>query len=353
MAYDLGLIEMYDKNATRDQVLGTYTDKRVLITGGSGCIGSNLVRALLEAQPDRITVLDDFSSSFSWNLPKHKSLEVVEGSILDEQRLKQVFYEKPDYVFHLAAHFANQNSIDHPETDLMVNGLGLLKVLEYSRLTEPERLVFAGSGCSVYGSHAEIPFVEGSVSLTLDTPYQIHKLLGELYCNHYNEIHGVRTAIGRFFNVFGPGEVPGRYRNVIPNFMWLAMHGRPLTITGTGDETRDFAYVGDIVNGLLRMGVIDAAIGESMNLASGTETSVKDLAKEIVDITKSKGGIRFGPKRAWDRSNRRLASIEKANRLTGYQSTVPFRKGLESVHKWLTDHKEQIVSSVGPSAGLW
>jgi UDP-glucose 4-epimerase len=344
---------MLDINATNEQILAAYSERKVLITGGAGCIGSNLVGSLLKAEPAKITVLDDFSSSFAWNLPKHGSLEVIEGSILDEQKMKQVFYEKPDYVFHLAAHFANQNSIDHPETDLMVNGLGLLKVLEYSRLTEPERLVFAGSGCSVYGSHAEIPFVEGSVSLTLDTPYQIHKLLGELYCNHYNEIHGVKTAIGRFFNVFGPGEVPGRYRNVIPNFMWLAMHDRPLTITGTGDETRDFAYVGDVVDGILRMGVIDSAIGEAMNLASGTETSVKTLANEIVGLTKSRGGIKFGPKREWDKSDRRLASIEKAQSLIGYRSTVPLRKGLDAVHNWLTDHKEHIVSSVGPSAGLW
>ena len=148
-------------------------------------------------KPKEIIVLDDFSSSYLWNLPKHESLTVVEGSILDEQKLKQVFNHRPDYIFHLAANFANQNSIDHPEIDLMVNGLGLLRVLEYSRLVEPERFVFAGSGCSVYGSHAEIPFVEGTVTLTLDTPYQIHKLLGELYCNHYLETYGIKTSIGR------------------------------------------------------------------------------------------------------------------------------------------------------------
>ncbi|MCK4565724.1 MAG: NAD-dependent epimerase/dehydratase family protein, partial [Candidatus Thorarchaeota archaeon] len=189
------------------EIINKYANRKVLITGGAGCIGSNMVRTLLQGEPAHIMVLDDFSSSYPWNLPKDPRLTVIDGSILDEQKLKEVFHKKPDYVFHLAAHFANQNSIDHPEDDLMVNGLGLLRVLEYSRLTDVRRLVFAGSGCSVYGSHAEIPFKEDTVSLKLDTPYQIHKLLGELYCNHYHEIHGLKTSIGRFFNVFGPSEV--------------------------------------------------------------------------------------------------------------------------------------------------
>jgi len=336
-----------------DEVMGSYTDKRILITGGAGCIGSNLVRTLIAAKPARITVLDDFSASFYWNLPTHPLLRVVEGSVLNEETLKHVFYEKPHFVFHLAAHFANQNSIDHPETDLMVNGLGLLRVLEYSRLVGVERFFFAGSGCSVYGSHAEIPFREEMVSLTLDTPYQIHKLLGELYCNHYLETYGLPTTIGRFFNVYGPGEVPGRYRNVIPNFIWLAMHNRPLTITGTGDETRDFAYVADIVNGILRMGVIEEAIGQAINLASGKETGIRELAETIVEITGSSGGITYGPKREWDKSNRRLASIDKAKRILGYEPTMNLRKGLENVYHWLVEHREDIERSVNPMNLLW
>jgi UDP-glucose 4-epimerase len=330
-----------------------YSDCVILITGGAGCIGSNMVRALLPLKPKLVIVLDDFSSSYSWNLPRDDRLTVIDGSILDEQKLKQVFHKRPDYVFHLAAHFANQNSIDHPETDLMVNGLGLLRVLEYSRISDIKRLVFAGSGCSVYGSHAEIPFKEETVSLKLDTPYQIHKLLGELYCNHYHDIYGLETSIGRFFNVFGPGEVPGPYRNVIPNFMWKAMHNQPLMITGTGDETRDFAYVTDIVDGVLRMGVLDSAAGESMNLASGRETSVKDLATQINDITGNTAETIFGPKRDWDKSNRRLASIEKARKLIGYTPRTDFRKGLENVHDWLTVNRENIIKSVGPTAELW
>jgi nucleoside-diphosphate-sugar epimerase len=235
----------------------------------------------------------------------------------------------------------------------MVNGLGLLKVLEYSRLVEPQRFVFAGSGCSVYGSHAEIPFKEGTVSLKLDTPYQVHKLLGELYCNHYFETHEIPTTIGRFFNVYGPGEVPGRYRNVIPIFMWLAMHEKPLMITGTGEETRDFAYVGDIVEGVLRLGVCDKAIGEAMNLASASETSVKHLAEQVVNVTGSKSKIIHVSKRSWDKSNRRLASIEKARRLIGYEPKMDFKQGLENVYEWLTENREKIEGTMPPEYRLW
>jgi nucleoside-diphosphate-sugar epimerase len=338
---------------TSDEVLSQYEGKTILITGGAGCIGTNIVLALIRAQASKVVVLDDFSASYPWNLPKHPNLQVIVGSVLDDQRLKQSFYESPDFVFHLAAHFANQNSIDHPETDLMVNGLGLLKVLEYSRLSNPERIVFAGSGCSVYGSHAEIPFREETVSLTLDTPYQIHKLLGELYCNHYHAIFGLPTTIGRFFNVYGPGEVPGLYRNVIPNFMWLAMHGKPLTITGTGKETRDFAYVSDIVDGVLAMGVTNEAVGESINLASGTETSVKVLAQLVNDITGNEGGVKFLPKRDWDKSNRRLASIDKAKRILKFAPQTDFKSGLGKVYEWLKEHSQSIKQELGPTAGLW
>ena len=169
-----------------------YTEQTILITGGAGFIGSNLVRSLIPANPERIIVLDDFSSSYLWNLPRSSLLDVIQGSILDEEKLKHAFSLKPDFVFHMAAHFANQRSIDHPEPDLMVNGVGLFKVLEQSRRNDVERFVYAGSSCS-YGNHCNKPNCEKSVSLTLETPYQIHKLLGELYSNYFFETYGPST----------------------------------------------------------------------------------------------------------------------------------------------------------------
>ncbi|GAH79127.1 unnamed protein product, partial [marine sediment metagenome] len=230
-----------------EQHLNKYKGKNVLITGGAGCIGSSLTKALIKLWAAKIMVLDDLSSSEKWNVPIAPNVVFIEGTILNEEVLKRVFSEKPDFVFHLAAHFANQNSVDNPETDLMVNGLGTLKILQYAYLAEVKKFIFASSGCSVYGSQAPLPLKEDFVSIHLDSPYQITKLLGELYCNYFHDFYNLPLVICRFFNVYGPGEIPGRYRNVIPNFIWWALHNRRLPIMGTGKETRDFTFVEDIV----------------------------------------------------------------------------------------------------------
>jgi len=328
-----------------EEVLAHYTSKRVLITGGSGCIGSNLIKALLKAEAEKIVVIDDLSASYEWNLPKDPKVILIKGSILDEERMKRAFSYKPHYVFHLAAHFANQNSVDHPETDLLVNALGTLKTLEYTNLVGVERFVFASSGCSVYGSQAPLPLREDFVSLHLDTPYQINKLVGELYCNYFHDYYKLPVAIARYFNVYGPGEVPGRYRNVIPNFFWWAMHRQPLPITGTGEETRDFTFVEDIVDGTLRVGVIEEAVGEAINLASGTETKVIDLANWINEMTGNRAGVVFKSRRDWDKAIRRRASIEKARKILGYEPKTDTKTGLKKVHEWFKENWENIEKS--------
>ena len=329
-----------------EEVLAHYTGKRILITGGAGCIGSNLIKALLKAEPERIVVIDDLSASYEWNIPKDPKVTFIKGSILDEERMKRAFSYKPHYVFHLAAHFANQNSVDHPETDLLVNALGTLKTLEYANLVGVERFVFASSGCSVYGSQAPLPLREDFVSLHLDTPYQINKLVGELYCNYFHDYYKLPVAIARYFNVYGPREVPGKYRNVIPNFFWWAMHGQPLPITGTGDETRDFTFVEDIVDGTLRMGIVEEAVGEAINLASETETKVIDLANWINEITGNKAGIVFKSRRDWDKVIRRRASIEKAKRILGYEPKTEMKTGLRRVYEWIKENRDNIEESV-------
>jgi len=329
-----------------EEVLQHYSNKRILITGGAGCIGTNLIKTLLKSGPEEIIVIDDLSASYEWNLPKDSKVVFIHGSILDEERMKRAFSYRPHYVFHLAAHFANQNSVDHPETDLLVNGLGTLRTLEYANLAGVERFVFASSGCSVYGSQAPLPLREDFVSLHLDTPYQINKLVGELYCNYFHDYYRLPVAIARYFNVYGPGEVPGRYRNVIPNFIWWAMHGQPLPVTGTGEETRDFTFVEDIVDGTLRMGVVEEAVGEAINLASETETRVIDLANWINEMTGNKAGIVFKPRRDWDKAIRRRASIEKARRILGYEPKTDMKTGLRRVYEWIRENKDRIEACV-------
>jgi len=325
-----------------DTRLKEYKGKNVLITGGAGCIGSNLTTALIRLNAKSIIVLDDLSAAEKWNVPVDASVSFIEGSILDEETLKRVFSTKLDYVFHLAAHFANQNSVDNPETDLEVNGLGILKVLQYSHLSGVGKFVFASSGCSVYGSQAPLPLKEDFVSLHLDTPYQITKLLGELYCNFFYNYYRLPVVAARYFNVYGPGEIPGAYRNVIPNFMYWAMHKQSLPITGTGEETRDFTFVDDIVEGTLLCGIVPEAVGDAFNLASETETKIIDVAKMVNDITGNKTELMFKPRRDWDLIIRRRASIEKAHKVLGYTPKMKIHDGIPRIYEWIKSNRDKI-----------
>jgi nucleoside-diphosphate-sugar epimerase len=297
-------------------------------------------------------VLDDLSSAVRWNVPALPNVMFIEGSILDEVELKRVFFERPDLVFHLAALFANQNSIDHPETDLLVNGLGTLKLLQYSQLAGAKRFIYASSGCSIYGSNAPLPLTEEFMSLHLSSPYQITKMLGELYGNFFQHHYDLAVVKARFFNSYGPGELPGQYRNVIPNFIYWALRGEPLPITGTGEETRDFTYVGDIVDGLLRAGYFEAAVGQEFNLASGQETRIIDLAEMINTQVGNKGGISFAERRKWDTKSRLLASVNRAKQLIGYEPNTPFEAGLEKAIAWFRENWEEIQAAARFGPGM-
>lgn len=320
------------------EVCESFKGKTVLVTGGAGAIGSNLTRTLSELGTKKVVILDDLSSSYEWNIPMNPKLVFVKGSVLDDEKLKRVFKEKPEIVYHLAAHFANQNSVDNPETDLIVNGLGTLKVLEYSHLVGVERFIYASSGCGMYGSDSKIPFEEHDVSMKLYTPYQVTKTLGELYTNCFHTLYDLPIVNARFFNSYGPGEVPGKYRNVIPNFFYLAMNKKPLPITGTGNETRDFTYVGDIVNALLAMVYYEEAVGEAINIGTGKEIKISDLAEWINEITGNNSGIVYNERRNWDKKVRLLASIEKAHKILGYEPCMDFKDGLQHVYVWFKEN---------------
>ena len=319
-----------------------FEGARILVTGGMGAIGSNLVGRLRRYDPEAIVVVDDCSSGYRWLLPDAEEITFVEGSVLDEEVLKRAFGTEPEYVYHLAAHFANQNSVEHPETDLRVNGMGTLKVLQYARLVSPERVVYASSGCGVYGEDAEVPYSEGDVSISHDTPYQVTKLLGELYTNYFYNLYGLPIANAPLFNSYGPGEVPGVYRNVIPNFFYWAAQGKRLPITGDGTETRDWTHVSDIVEGLLAMAVEEEAVGEAFNLATGSETRVIDVAEGILDRTGGDAGVEYVGRREWDGKTRIVGDIEKARRVLSYEPQVSFEEGLDTVADWFETNRERI-----------
>lgn len=180
------------------------------------------------------------------------------------------------------------------------------------------------------------------MSMHLTTPYQITKMLGELYANFFWHHYDLPVVKARFFNSFGPGEVPGQYRNVIPNFIYWAMKGKPLPITGDGSETRDFTFVHDIVDGLLRAGVKEEAIGQEFNLASGRETQIRDLAMMINEATGNEAGIKWAERRVWDTKRRLCASVDKARGLIGYAPDTDFNEGLAETVQWFRDNWDQI-----------
>lgn len=344
----IGMVEEYLAKLNLEKaVYKYYLGKNVLVTGGAGAIGSNLIIALaqLVGNDGKVIILDNLSAikeKNTWNVTPLNNVMFVLGDVRNDIDLKRVFKENIDLVFHLSAFFANQNSVDYPEISADVDISGQIKLLEYTRLAKVKRFIYASSGCAIYGSYPKLPLSEDFISMHLTTPYQINKMTGEMYCNFYAHHYDMKIVNCRFFNSFGPGEVPGQYRNVIPNFLYWAMKGQPLPITGTGEETRDFTYVLDLVQGLVKAGYYENAIGENFNLASGRETSIIDLAKMINEATGNQLPITSKPRRKWDTKPRLLASIEKARKLIGYEPIVNFEEGLKRNIEWFEDNWEVI-----------
>jgi nucleoside-diphosphate-sugar epimerase len=341
-------VESYLKRLDLEKdLVDYYKGKTILITGGAGAIGSNLAIAISKLVGDdgKIIILDNLSAIKTqepWNVVPLSNIMFVKGDVRNDVDLKRVFNEKPEIVFHLAAFFANQNSIDYPEVSAEVDVSGTIKVLEYSKFVGVERFVYASSGCAIYGSYPKLPLKEDFISMHLTTPYQINKMTGEMYCNFFYHNYGLKIVNCRFFNSYGPGEVPGQYRNVIPNFIYWAMKGLPLPITGTGEETRDFTYVMDLVQGLIKAGYYESAIGENFNLAAGREIKIVELAEMINELVGNDAGIVFKQRRKWDTKPRLLASIEKAEKLIGYNPSVDFKEGLLITIEWFKDNWEKI-----------
>jgi nucleoside-diphosphate-sugar epimerase len=307
--------------------------KRVLVTGGAGMIGSHLVARLVAEQADEVTVIDDLSSGHRELLPASPKVRFIHGSINDEGVLKAGFESKPEIVFHLAALFANQNSVDHPLDDLEVNGKGTLRILESSRLNAVQRIVYASSSC-VYSPHVTA-MAEDCLEFGTETPYAITKLLGEQYCHYFHRHHKLPITIVRYFNSYGPHEFPGKYRNVIPNFIARALEGKPLPVHGDGKATRDFTFVEDTVEGTCLAAVRPEAVGGIFNIGTGRETTVIELATLINRVTGNKAGIESIPTRNWDMVRRRHADISRATDMLGYRARWKLEDGVTKTYEWL------------------
>lgn len=311
--------------------LNNFDNSTVLVTGGNGAVGSNLVKKLLHHSA-KVVVLDDFSQSSVNNLTIHKNLKIIKGNITDEKILKKTFSKKYDYVFHLAAKFANELSIQNPIEDLVVNAQGTLQVLLHTAKQKPKRFIYTSSS-SLYGTQKAISFKE-TLYPNPSTPYAASKLSAEYYCNAIGKLSGLNYTIVRLSNSYGPFDPPGRFRNVIPNFFDAAMHNKNIVITGTGEETRDFTFIDDTVKGILLVSSKKSAKNQIFNLGTGKETRILKIANLILDITKSNSKIVFKPRRPFDHITRRKMDISKAKKLLKYSPETKIEDGLRITYNW-------------------
>lgn len=316
----------------------TMKGKSVLVTGGAGFIGANLARTLAK-NGNQVVVVDDLSGSKDdlsgggpVNMDGVKNVTFIEEDILNHNAMEGLFERhKFDVVFHLAASFANQRSIDNPEQDLNINGLGTLRMLQCAQKHKVDRFVYSSSSC-IYGATNEA--MQEDRKPLPETPYAITKLMGEYYCQFFHEFYKLKTSVVRYFNVYGPLEYPGKYRNVIPNFLYKAMQGQPLPIMGTGNETRDFTFVDDAIAGTILAGEHQDAIGNVFNIGKGEPTTISHLASMVNKVTGNKGGVNHIPRRSWDMISQRLADTKQAEELLGFKAKTPLETGLKRTYEW-------------------
>lgn len=318
----------------------------VLVTGGAGFVGSNLVARLLAEEAAHVHVVDNLLSAEPDNVPADPRVRFTRGSITDEAVLDGV-RDAYDYVFHLATYHGNQSSIHDPLADHANNLYPTLRLLERLKgFRRPAAVVYAGAGCAVAAKTFDDPTPTGEdapLSLRMDSPYSISKLVGEFHAVYYHERHGVPTVRARFQNVYGPREILGAgawrgtpatvWRNVTPTFIYKALHGASLPLDGGGEAGRDFIYVDDLVEGLLACALRGAA-GDVYNLATGREVSIRQLAEAVNAATGNTAPLLLRPLRAWDRSGRRFGDPAKARAVLGFEARTAHPEGIARTVAW-------------------
>lgn len=302
----------------------------VLVTGGAGFIGSNLVRRLV-AEGHSVRVLDDLSTGHRANLDGVE-MEWTEGSILDPDALR-IATTGAEVVFHQAALPSVPRSVEHPAWSNDVNAVGTLNALIAARDANVRRFVYAGSS-SAYGDTPSLPKRE-DMAPRPTSPYAVAKLTGEYYCRAFAQTYGLSTISLRYFNVFGPFQDPnGGYAAVVPAFTSALLAGESPTINGDGEQTRDFTYVDNVVEANLLAAAAGTEIsGEVCNIASGERISVNALFALIREATGSDREPMHGPARLGDIRDS-WADLQKARALLGYEPLVDHRAGLVRTVTW-------------------
>ena len=301
---------------------------KVLVTGGAGFIGSNLVQQLV-ADGNDVTVLDNLLSGFRSNLDPFPQVRFIEGDISDDAVFAEAI-KGVNVVFHLAASVGNKRSIDHPLIDAEINVLGTIKILEAAR-REGVRKIIASSSAGIFGELKTLPIKEDH-PVEPDTPYGSSKLCMEKECLAYAKLYDIEAVCLRYFNVYGPNQRFDAYGNVIPIFAFKMLRGEQLNIFGDGEQTRDFINVKDVVQANIKAAL---AIGLSgaFNIGSGDRITVN----ELVDLLRVSSGIEpqvvYGPPRAGD-VRHSLADISAARNSFGFVPLVSLEEGLNEYMTW-------------------
>jgi len=300
---------------------------KTLVTGGAGFIGSNLVRALLDAGHD-VRVLDNFSTGNRANLlDVGDDIELVEGELRSYERVHNAV-RGVEVVFHQGALPSVPRSVHDPLTTTAVNVEGTLNVLLAARDEGVRRVIFSSS-TSVYGSTRELPTSESTPPDPI-SPYGVAKLAAERYCISFSRVyHSFETVVLRYFNVFGPRQSPSsQYAAAIPVFIAGIDAGEPVTIYGDGEQSRDFTYVGNVVDATMRAAEAPDATGRTFNIAAGSPASVNHVAETIGVILGKPVERRFEPPRPGDIRDS-WADITAAREALGYEPRVDLAAGLE------------------------
>ncbi len=312
--------------------------KRYLITGGGGFIGSHLVNALT-TRGDFVRVLDNFSGGRRVNL-KNVDAEIIEGDIRDSRLLSQAMHNI-DIVFHTAALVSVPESLQNPTLYFDVNITGTEHVLEAARQHDIQRVILSSSA-AVYGNQQQLPLKENYPALPL-SPYALSKNINETYAISYNKIFGVGVVILRYFNVYGPRQLADKtHAAVIPLFLQALLATQAPTISGNGEQTRDFIFVDDVIAANLIAAEHPAAEGQIFNICTGQETTLLSLAEESFKFFPNAPQPLFTNPRNGDIS-RSIGCPKKAFDLLGFKAQVPLSEGLEKTiqyHQIIKGHKK-------------
>ena len=301
-----------------------------LVTGGAGFIGSHLAEELVR-RGERVRVVDSFITGKRDNLKHIPGVELIEGDLAD-LAVAQRAVAGVDYVLHQAAIPSVPRSVQDPITSNRANIDASLNVLVAARDAGVRRVVYAGSS-SAYGDTPTLPKVETMGTAPL-SPYALQKLVAEQYCQMFTRLYGLETVTIRYFNVFGPRQDPSSpYSGVISLFIRALVEGHQPTIYGDGEQTRDFTYVANVVDGVLRACTASDASGEVINVATGGRISLNQLFNALKGLTGADVNPIYAEPRAGDVRDSQ-ADISKARSLLGYQPLVALDQGLEQTVAW-------------------